>query len=163
MKKIFTKIKKHIFDLIFLLCYNQFGDYMNYYNEIKEILINNEITKRVKDYSKNKSDLESYYKVGKILYDAGKHYGEGIIKEYSIRLTNELGKGYTETNLKYFRQFYKFSNSHTVCDELTWSHYRLLLGISDNIKCEYYILICKKQNLSVRQLIQRIKVKNMKD
>ena len=54
---------------------------MNYYNEI---------TKKVKDYSKNKSDLESYYEVGKILFNADRHYGEGIIKEYSKKLTNEL-------------------------------------------------------------------------
>ena len=81
---------------------------MNYYNEIKENFINNEITKRVKEYSKNKSDLNTYYNVGKLLSEAGKHYGEGIIKEYSKRLTQELGKGYTETNLKYFRKFYNF-------------------------------------------------------
>ena len=90
---------------------------MNYYNEIKENLINNELNKKVKNYSINKSDLTTYYNVGKILAQAGKHYGEGIIKEYSKRLTNELGKGYTTTNLKYYRQFYIFSKSHTVCDE----------------------------------------------
>ena len=56
---------------------------MNYYNEIKQQLINNEIYKRVKDYSKNKNDLTTYYNVGKMLAEAGKHYGEGIIKEYS--------------------------------------------------------------------------------
>lgn len=55
---------------------------MNYYDEIKKELINNEITKRVKDYSKNKSDLNTYYNVGKMLSEAGKHYGEVIIKEY---------------------------------------------------------------------------------
>ena len=65
---------------------------MNYYDEIKEEIINNEITKKVKDYSKNRSDLETYYKVGKLLSEAGKHYGEGIIKEYSIKLTMELQK-----------------------------------------------------------------------
>ena len=65
---------------------------MNYYNEIKQELINNEITKRIKDYSKNKSDLNTYYKVGKILSEAGKHYGEGRIKEYSSRLSIELNK-----------------------------------------------------------------------
>ena len=65
---------------------------MNYYNEIKQELINNEITKRIKDYSKNKSDLNTYYKVDKILSEAGKHYGEGIIKEYSSRLSIELNK-----------------------------------------------------------------------
>ena len=72
---------------------------MNYYDEIKKELINNEITKRVKDYSKNKSDLNTYYNVGKMLSEAGNHYGEGIIKEYSKRLTYELGKGYSKRNL----------------------------------------------------------------
>ena len=76
---------------------------MNYYAEIKSELINNEITKKVKDYSKNRSDLTTYYNVGKLLSEAGKHYGEGIIKEYSRRLTNELGKTYSETTLKYYR------------------------------------------------------------
>lgn len=63
--------------------------------------------------------MNAYFNVGMILSKAGKHYGEGIIKEYSKKLTKELGKGYTETNLKYFRQFYFFSKSHTVCDELS--------------------------------------------
>ena len=98
---------------------------MNYYNEIKQELINNEIKKQIKNYSINRSDLNTYYKVGKILSEAGKHYGEGIIKEYSKKLTKDLGKGYTETNLKYFRQFYAFLKSHTLCDKLSWSHYRL--------------------------------------
>ena len=78
-----------------------------YYNKIKETLINNEIIKRVKDYSKNKVELESYYNVGKILSEAGKHYGEGIIKQYSVKLTNELGKGYNVSSLKRMRQFYQ--------------------------------------------------------
>ena len=133
--------------------------YMNYYNDIKNELINNEINRKVKNYSINRSDLNTYYNVGKMLSEAGKHYGEGIIKEYSRRLTDELGKGYTETNLKYFRQFYIFSKSHTVCDELTWSHYRLLLSIDDNSKINYYIFVCKQYNLSVRKLQERIKSK----
>ena len=95
---------------------------MNYYEQIKEQLINNEIYKKVKDYSKNKNELETYYNVGKLLYNAGKHYGEGIIKEYSKKLTNELGKGYTCTNLKYMRQFYLFEEkSHALRDQLTWT------------------------------------------
>ena len=79
---------------------------MNYYNEIKNEIINNEITKKVKDYSKNKSDLNTYYNVGKLLFEAGKHYGEGIIKKYSKRLTKELGKGYTFTSLTRMKKFY---------------------------------------------------------
>ena len=43
---------------------------MNYYNQIKEELINNEVYKRVKDYSKNRSDLNGYYNVGKLIVEA---------------------------------------------------------------------------------------------
>lgn len=79
---------------------------MNYYNEIKENLINNEVVKKVKDYSKNRSDLNTYYNVGKLLASAAKHYGEGIIKEYSKRLTIDLNKKYNERTLRRMRQFY---------------------------------------------------------
>lgn len=131
---------------------------MNYYNEIKNELINNEINKRVKDYSKNKSDLQAYYNVGKLLSDAGKHYGEGIIKEYSKRLTNELGKGYGPSNLKNMRRFYTlFSKSQAVPDQLTWSHYIELLKLIDINSINYYIEISIKFNLGYRQLRQRIK------
>lgn len=93
---------------------------MNYYNNIKQELLNNEIYKKVKDYSKNRNDLETYYKVGKILFDAGKHYGESIIKEYSKRLTEELGKGYSTTNLKYMRQIYLLiEKGQPMIDQLT--------------------------------------------
>ena len=73
------------------------------------------------------------------------------------RLTEDLGKGYTETNLKYFRQFYYFSKGHTMCDDLTWSHYRTLLPLKNEKEIEYYIYICKNQRLSVRML--KIKIK----
>ncbi len=76
---------------------------MNYYDKIKNELVDNIVNKKIKDYSKNKYELERYYNVGKLLSEAGKHYGEGIIKEYSKRLTMELGKGYTVTRLKYMR------------------------------------------------------------
>lgn len=62
--------------------------------------------KKVKDYSKNRSDLQTYYNVGKLLSEAGKHYGEGIINKYLLRLTDELGKGYGISNLKRMRLFY---------------------------------------------------------
>ena len=56
---------------------------MNYYNKIKEELVNNEVYKRVKDYSKNRCDLNTYYKVGKLLFEAGKQYGSKVIENYS--------------------------------------------------------------------------------
>ena len=130
---------------------------MNYYNEIKTELINNEITKRVKDYSKNRSDLTTYYNVGKLLSEAGKHYGEGIIKEYSKRLTSEFGKGYTPTRLRYFRRFYEVLIKHpTVSDKLSYSHYCELIWF-DIDKINYYIKIAEEQNLSVRELREKIK------
>ena len=137
---------------------------MDYYTKIKEELINNEIYKKVKDYSKNRSDLKTYYNVGKLLSEAGKCYGEGIINKYSLKLTKELGKGYTTTNLKYMRQFYNFSEkSHTLCDQLSWSHYRMLLGIKNINEINYYDNITKNNNLSVRELKIESKIKNMKD
>ncbi len=133
---------------------------MNYYTEIKNELINNEITKKVKDYSKNKSDLTTYYNVGKLLSDAGKHYGEDIIKEYSRRLTNELGKGYSVTRLKYMRRLYSvFSKSQSMTDLLTFTHYCELIWFDDINKINYYIKICIEQNLSVRELREKIKNK----
>ena len=81
-------------------------NFMNYYEEIKKELINNEVYKREKDYSKNRSDLNTYYVAGKLLGEAGKSCGESIIKKYCNRLTKELGKGYVVSNLKRMRQFY---------------------------------------------------------
>ena len=132
---------------------------MNYYNEIKQELINNEIYKKVKDYSKNRNDLTTYYNVGKILSEAGKHYGEGIIKNYSEKLTNELNKKYSVTTLKYMRQFYLFQKSQPVVDFLPWSHYTILLPLKNINKINYYIKISLEQNLSKRELRQKIKDK----
>lgn len=70
---------------------------MNYYKEIKEELLNNEIYIKAKDCSKNKNDLETYYNVGKLLIDAqgGEErakYGDRLIKEYSKKLTFEVDR-----------------------------------------------------------------------
>ena len=109
---------------------------MNYYNQIKEELVSNEIYKKVKDYSKNRNDLKTYYNVGKLLIEAQggedkAKYGDGLIKEYSKRLTQELGKGYSTTSLKYMRQFYLFQKSQSVIDQLTWTHYLMLLPLNN--------------------------------
>ena len=133
---------------------------MNYYNEIKNQLISNEINIKVKNYSINRSDLNTYYNVGKLLFGAGKHYGEGIIKEYSKRLTDELGKGYTISNLKRFRQFYiLIEKGATMTHQLTWSHYSELIPLNDIDKINYYIIIINDLNLSIRQLRSKIKSK----
>ena len=133
--------------------------FINYYDEIKNELVNNEITKKVKDYSKNRSDLTTYYNVGKLLFEAGKHYGEGIIKEYSKRLTNEFGTKFGITLLKRIRQFYiVIEKGATMSHQLSWSHYCELLPVNSIDKINYYIKITKEQNLSIREL--RTKIKN---
>ena len=133
---------------------------MNYYNEIKNELVNNEIYKKVKDYSKNKHDLSTYYNVGKLLSEAGKSYGDGIIKEYSKRLTNELGKKYSYTYLTRMRQFYLLGKKVApLAQQLTWSHYVELISLKNIDEIRYYIDISASQNLSRNELRNRIKSK----
>ena len=132
---------------------------MNYYNEIKKELINNEINRNVKNYSINKSDLNTYYNVGKMLSEAGKHYGEGIIKNYSIRLINEVDKKYNTTNLKRMRQFYwMIEKGAPMAHQLSWSHYVELLPIKDTNKIMYYLSIAINQHLSRNDLRKKIKL-----
>lgn len=131
---------------------------MNYYNEIKNELINNEINRKVKNYSINKSDLDAYYNVGRMLSEAGNHYGEGIIEEYPKRLTYELGKGYSKRNLWLMLKFYELNEKvQTLSAQLSWSHYCELLSFENTDKINYYIELVKNNNLSVRQLRERIK------
>ena len=141
---------------------------MNYYDEIKETLVKNEVYKKVKDYSKNKSDLNAYYEVGRLIVEAQggearAKYGNKLIKEYSERLTKELGKGYTERNLRNMRSFYiKFKKWHTLCAELSWSHYRLLLPINDESEYKYYIYIASKLNKEAACLMSVVDAVNDK-
>ncbi len=141
---------------------------MNYYNEIKNKLIDNEVYKRVKDYSKNRNDLNTYYEVGKLLIEAqgGEErakYGDRLIKEYSERLYDELGKKYDITTLKRYRQFYlKIEKGAAMRHQLSWTHYRELLTLDNINELNYYVEITIEQNLSYRQLREKIKTKEYK-
>jgi len=137
----------------------------NYYNNIKQELIDNEVYKRVKDYSKNKSDLNTYYNVGKLIVEAqgGENrakYGDILIKEYSKKLSIELNKKYSYRNLMYMRKFYLIFRNEIVNalrSQLTWTHYRILLSLNNINEIKYYINISIEQNLSYRKLTERIK------
>ena len=137
----------------------------NYYNEIKNELLNNEVYKRVKDYSKNRNELSTYYNVGKLLIEAQggedrAKYGDSLIKEYSKRLTKELGKGYSTRNLKNMRKFYLLhEKGQTLSAKLNWSHYVELLSFNDINEINYYINTTERCNLSVRELREKIKNK----
>ncbi len=138
---------------------------MNYYNEIKNKLIDNEVYKRVKNYSKNRKDLETYYEIGRLIVEAQggekrAKYGDNLIKEYSIRLTRELGKKYSQRNLRNMRQFYlKYTEldlADSVC-QISWSHFTELIWIKNNNEIKYYLNVVVNYNLSVRQLREKIK------
>ena len=136
---------------------------MNYYNELKKELIKKEISKKARDYANNRNDLNTYYRVGKILTEAGKHYGEGIIKEYSVKLTKDLNQKYSIRTLYNMRLYYEkiFCNEklQPVAAILTWSHYCELLKLKNEDEIIYYINTSKNKNLSKRELIQKIKSK----
>ena len=137
---------------------------MNYYDKIKEKLVDNEIYKRTKDYSKNKNDIMTYYDVGKLLIEAQggeirAKYGDDLIKEYSKKLSNEIGKKYTVRYLQLMRQFYLFQKTKPVVSQLTWSHYVILLRLKDENMINYYITQIINRNLSKRRLQDIIKSK----
>ena len=133
---------------------------MNYYNEIKNKLIDNEIYEKVKDYSKEKNKVKTYFEIGKLLSEAGKEYGKNIIKQYSEKLMIEVGKKYNERNLRYMRKFYEiFSNIkwNPAGSKLSWSHYREMLTVKNTNAIKYYIDICEKTYITKEQLKEKIK------
>ena len=138
---------------------------MNYYNEIKNKIIDNEVYSKVKDYSKERYKVITYFEIGKLLTEAGGKYGDNIIDEYSKKLVAEVGKKYNRRTLFRMKQFYNvFSNKKvtTMLTQLTWSHYLLLLPLDDYDEILYYINISKNNNLTQRQLQEKIKAKEYK-
>ena len=84
-------------------------------------------------------------------------YGNELIKKWSTKLTEIYGKGYDYTNLSRFRKFYLcFPILGTVC-QLSWSYYRYLISIKNENKRNYYINLCIKNHLTVRELRKEIK------
>ena len=133
------------------------GDIMNYYDEIKNILVDNAIGRKVREYN-----------VGKLLVEAqgGEErakYGDGLIKEYSKRLTSELGKGYTVTRLKYMRTFFEVvKKSPPLADQckninITWSNICEILYLKNIEEIKYYLDLSNKLCLTKRELRLRIK------
>ena len=94
---------------------------MNYYNEIKNIIIDNEAYSKVKDYSKERHKVITYFEIGKLLNEAGGKYGDNIIDEYSKKLVIEVGKKYNRRTLFRMKQFYKVSQKwQTLSAKLSW-------------------------------------------
>ena len=135
---------------------------MNYYGEIKEKLLKNEIYAKVKDYSKERNKVLTYFEVGKLLSEAGKKYGKNIIGSYADKLVNDVGKKYNERYLRYMRQFYEMTLEikwNPMGSILSWSHYKVLLPLKNVDEIKYYIDVCEKRNLTKRELESLIKSK----
>ena len=131
----------------------------NYLENIKNEIISGNAKVVAKNYQINNVKLTMNYNIGKELAEAGKHYGEGIVKKYASILTNEFGRGYSVSNLKRMRQFYiLFEKGAPLAHQLTWEHLRLLLPLKDVNKINYYISIIRRDNLSKRALPERIKI-----
>ena len=133
---------------------------MNYYNEIKSKLIDNEVYSKVKDYSKERNKVITYYEIGRLLNEAGGKYGDNIIDEYSKKLVIEVGKKYNRRTLFRMKQFYNVFSDEKVTPlvtQLSWTHYLILISLKDHNKIKYYITQCIKFNLSKRELEQKIK------
>ena len=132
---------------------------MNYYNEIKNKLIDNEVYSKVKDYSKERHKVITYFEIGRLLTEAGGKYRDNVIDEYSQKLVVEVGKKYNGRTLFRMKQLYNiFSNEKvsTLWTQLTWSHLRLLFNLEID-SMNYYIKDTINKNLSVRELEFKIK------
>ena len=135
---------------------------MNYYNEIKNKIIDNEVYGKVKDYSKERNTVITYFEIGKLLNEAGGKYGDNIIDEYSKKLMLEVGKKYNRRTLFRMKQFYNvFSNEKVspLVTQLTWSQCLILLPLKDIKEICYYALQVKTKRLTKRQLEETVKNK----
>ena len=125
---------------------------MNYYNEIKNKLIDNEVYSKVKDYSKERYKVITYYEIGKLLNEAGGIYGDNIIEKYSKKLVVEVGKKYNRSTLFRMKQLYNiFSNEKVapLAQQLSWSHYIELLPLKDYNKINKKLYL-EPKNLKIQ-------------
>jgi predicted nuclease of restriction endonuclease-like (RecB) superfamily len=107
--------------------------------------------------------VQAYWEIGRIIIEeeqkgeARAEYGKGLIRELSIRLTKDYGRGFDESNLRYMRLFYHtFPNCDALRHELSWTHYRLLLKVEKEEARNFYMLESVKNNWSTRELERQI-------
>ena len=145
------------------MCYKVTGDKMNYLDNIKELIEKDIVLKKKHRLIENNSTLLTYFEIGRLIVEAQDgekraKYGNGLIKEWSKVLTSKYGKGYNLSNLKRMRQLYlTFEKGVPMAHQLTWTNLSIILPIKEESKRNYYINLCIKQNLSKRQLIEKIK------
>ena len=139
---------------------------MNYYEQVENLIKNNEVNKKVRALQDNSETLYTYWNVGRLIVEAQggekrAKYGDGLIKEWGKKLSEKYGRGYDYTNLSRMRLFYiEFPIIGSLRQQLTWTHYRYILPIKDENERNYYINRVILDNLSVRDLRREIKNKS---
>ncbi len=134
--------------------------------KVENIIIDIESSSRVRRMVDNEERLKGYHEIGRLLVEAQggasrAKYGDNLIKKWGEKLSQEYGKNYGTRNLELYRRFYLiFPIAYTVCTQLTWSHFRLLLFIKNENERNYYINQVILNNLSVRELSNEIKSKS---
>ena len=142
---------------------NEMEIFDNNGQETYRLIRNSVIAAQGKVYAAvNSAMVNAYWAIGEQIYKAcGKNdraeYGKNLLRSLSEMLTAEFGKGFDESNLRRMRQFYlTFPIRDTLCHELSWSHYRVLMRISDKTARDFYTEECAKSAWSVRQLERQI-------
>jgi len=131
----------------------------NLYENIKNIV---ETSKKSVVKAVNQTMVDAYWNIGKLIVEfqdgeESAEYGTALIEEISTKLTNEYGAGFDKTNLRRMRKFYLlFKNRDTLCHDLSWSHYRALLKVDNELARNFYIEECKNSSWSVRELSRQI-------
>jgi len=130
------------------------------YKKIKTVLdeARNKVYRAV-----NFTMVEAYWNIGHLIVEEeqkGKHravYGKELIEKLSQKLTNDFGKGFDATNVWNMRKFYMmFPILDALRQELTWTHYRLLMRVDDKHSRAFYIEETISENWSTRQLDRQI-------
>ena len=139
---------------------------MNYYEQVENLIKNNEVNKKVRALQDNSETLYTYWNIGRLIIEAQggekrAKYGDGLIKEWGNKLSEKYGKNYDARTLRRARTFFNvFSIWGSVSPKLTWTHYRYILPIKNENERNYYINRVILDNLSVRDLRREIKNKS---
>ena len=139
---------------------------MNYYEQVENLIKNNEVNKKVRALQDNSETLLTYWNVGKLIVEAQggekrAKYGDSLIKEWGNKLSEKYGKKYDTSYLSKMRLFYlTFPILESLIPKLSWTHYMLILPIKNENERNYYINRVILDNLSVRDLRREIKNKS---
>ncbi len=132
----------------------------DFYKSIKNILQ----SARGRAYTQvNFIMVEAYWNIGKQIVQEEQHgkdkaeYGTYLIKGLSQKLTADFGKGFSQQSIRNMRQFFIiFPIRSTLCSELSWSHYKLIMRLTNKNARAYYVDEAVQSNWSVRALERQI-------